>query len=121
MPHQCLSCSSIFENDDNSILMNGCSNCGKKLFIFIKKIEETEKKPVILEKKTKKKIINEIEKDIGKDIDEINSPIILKLESIKVISDGKYEIDINQLMNEKKPVIYRVEKGSYLVDLNYLK
>ena len=46
---------------------------------------------------------------------------VLKLENIRVISPGKYELDINQLMKKEKPVIYKVQEGTYVIDLATIK
>ena len=51
-------------------------------------------------------------------LDDIDAPIILKLENIRILSPGKYELDINQLMKKEKPVIYRVQEGTYIIDLD---
>ncbi|MCA9459351.1 MAG: hypothetical protein KC550_02270 [Nanoarchaeota archaeon] len=55
------------------------------------------------------------------DIKDSDVPIILKLENIRVLSPGKYEIDINQLMKKDKPLIYKVQDGTYIIDLDFLR
>lgn len=44
-------------------------------------------------------------------------PVILDLESIKVIKPGKFEIDVVNLFNKKRPLIYKLEEGKYIIDL----
>jgi predicted nucleic acid-binding Zn-ribbon protein len=44
-------------------------------------------------------------------------PVILDLESIRVIKPGKFEIDIVNLFNKKRPLIYKLEEGKYIIDL----
>src|SRR3989344_3690763 len=62
---------------------------------------------------------NQIEKDIRdimKDVKE-DQPVILDLESIRVLGPGKFEIDVVNLFNKKLPVIYKLEEGKYIIDL----
>jgi len=39
------------------------------------------------------------------------------LESIRVLGPGKYELDVVNLFNKKRPLIYKLEEGKYIVDL----
>ena len=117
MPHQCLNCESIFDNSSNAII-KGCPNCGKKLFLYIQKIPEKQEE-IELSKQEKELILQEVESMV--EIKETDEPIILKLENIRIIKPGKYEIDINQLLKKDKPVVYKVQDGTYIIDLDYIK
>ncbi len=44
-------------------------------------------------------------------------PVILDLESIRVLRPGKFEIDVVNLFNKKRPLIYKLEEGKYIIDL----
>jgi len=44
-------------------------------------------------------------------------PVILDLESIRVIGPGKFELDVVNLFNKKRPLIYKLEEGKYIIDL----
>jgi len=116
MPHQCLGCNTIFESSDNAIL-KGCPNCNNKLFLYVKKLP-TEKQEVEISKEKKDLILKELETVVNKE--DSDMPIILKLENIKILSPGKYEIDINQLMKKEKPIIYKVQDGTYVIDFNFV-
>ncbi len=117
MPHQCLNCQEVFDNTSN-VIIKGCPNCGKKLFLYIKKIPEN-KEEIELTTHEKEVILKEVE-GIA-EIEETDTPIILKLENVRVVKPGKYEIDINQLMKKDKPIIYKVQDGTYVIDLNFLR
>ncbi|MCB9370860.1 hypothetical protein H6501_04640 [Candidatus Woesearchaeota archaeon] len=118
MPHQCLACSAVYSNTSNAIL-KGCPACGSKLFLYIKKLpEESSQEEIELSKESKDLIIKELESVV--DVKEVDTPIILKLENVRIIESGKYEIDINQLMKKEKPLIYKIQEGTYVIDLNYL-
>ena len=45
----------------------------------------------------------------------------MKLENVRVIAPGKYEIDVNQLLKKDKPLVYNVGQGTYVIDLEYLQ
>ena len=115
MPHQCVRCGTIYP-DDAEELLKGCSVCGGKLFLYIKK-EQLERKEEILKlsDKEKKEIEKEVYNLIG--IDEPDKPVILDIESIRVKKPGKYEIDLVKLFREK-PLVFRIGEGKYIIDLS---
>ncbi len=117
MPHQCLNCESIFDNKSDAII-KGCPSCGHKLFLFLK-TEPKKQKEIELTKEKKDLILKELEQIT--DLEDTKTPIILKLENVRIIAPGKYELDINQLMKKQKPVIYKVQDGTYVIDLNFLE
>jgi len=118
MPHQCTSCGKVYP-DASEELLSGCS-CGAKFFYYIRqeKLNEPEVKEVITELGRADKV--QIEKDI-RDItgleEKPDKPVILDLESVKVIRPGKFEIDIVNLFNKRRPLIYKLEEGKYIIDL----
>jgi predicted nucleic acid-binding Zn-ribbon protein len=61
----------------------------------------------------------EIEKDVfdlvGSDIDK-DSPVVLDIESIRVLKPGKYEIDLVSLF-KNEPLIFKIEDGKYMIDI----
>ena len=120
MPHQCTHCSRIFP-DAAQELLGGCV-CGSKFFYYIKqeKYEElkSETRAVMAELEKSDKV--QIEKDIreltGLD-QEPDKPVILDLESIRVIRPGKFEIDVVNLFSKKRPIIYKLGEGKYVIDI----
>jgi predicted nucleic acid-binding Zn-ribbon protein len=119
MPHQCINCGTIHDDTSDAIL-NGCTNCGKKLFLYIKSSKkETMQEEIEITQQNKEAILKEIEQNVG--TTNPDKPIFLKIENIHVISPGKYEIDINQLLKKDKPLIYRVGDGTFVIDLEYLQ
>lgn len=119
-PHQCTHCGEIFP-DAAEELLKGCS-CGSRFFFYIRqeKIEELRKETrdamVELEKADKVQIEKDIREITGLD-EEPEKPVILDLESIRVIKPGKFEIDIINLFSKRRPLIYRLEEGKYIIDL----
>ena len=123
MPHQCTKCGKVYPDASGEIL-TGCE-CGARFFYYIRqeKMDEIElgKKPEVLEKikELDKADKVQIEKDIREitGVEEEDKPVILDLESVKVIHPGKFEIDIVNLFNKKRPLIYKLEEGKYIIDL----
>jgi hypothetical protein len=115
MPHQCLACSSTYDNTSDAII-KGCPSCGGKLFLFVKKLPE-EKEEIELSEEKKELLIKELETHVN--FDDFDAPVILKLENIRILAPGKYELDINQLMKKEKPLVYRIQEGTYVIDLNF--
>lgn len=125
MPHQCVHCSKIFP-DAAEELLKGCE-CSGKFFYYIRqeKADEIER----INSGEIEEVIKELEhadkEQIEKDIREITGmenqperPVILDLESVRVIHPGKFEIDIVNLFNKRRPLVYKLEEGKYIIDLN---
>ena len=68
-----------------------------------------------LTKKEKEQIEKDVLDILGDEIDR-EKPIVLDLESIRILKPGKYELDLVSLF-KKKPLIYRLEDGKYMIDL----
>ena len=126
-PHQCVHCSKLYP-DASKELLEGCS-CGSKFFYYIKKefMEQLENKKIEIDNDIQEKISQldradkkQIEADVRQmmGIEEKEEvPVILDLESIRVLKPGKYEIDVVNLFNKKRPLIYKLEEGKYIIDL----
>lgn len=117
MPHQCTYCKEIFP-DAAEELLKGCS-CGSKFFYYIKdeKAHELQSKIVELDRADKMQIEKDIREITHMD-EEPEKPVILDLESVRVVQPGKFEIDIINLFNKKRPLIYKLEEGKYIIDLS---
>ena len=49
------------------------------------------------------------------------APVILDLESVRVLKEGKFEIDIVNLFKKGRPLVYKLEEGKYIIDLSPIK
>jgi predicted nucleic acid-binding Zn-ribbon protein len=116
MPHQCVRCSKLYP-DTASELLEGCS-CGGKLFFYVKKerLNELKESTVKLNKKEKTQIEKDVFDIIGQKKTDFDKPIILDLESIRVLKPGQYELDLVNLFS-KRPLVYKLEEGKYIIDL----
>ncbi|MCK5449610.1 hypothetical protein KAI32_01990 [Candidatus Pacearchaeota archaeon] len=119
MPHQCVHCGKIVEVGSREIL-EGCSSCSGKFFFYIREEQvaqiKASKETLIPEFDTvdKKQIESDV-RAILKIEDELK-PVVLDLESIRVLKPGQFEIDIVSLMN-RKPIIFKLQEGKYLIDI----
>ena len=119
MPHQCVHCSKIIEVGSKEIL-EGCGSCGGKFFFYIRdeqvpKIIEAKETPIPDFDSVDKKKVEEDVRGILK-IEDDEKPVILDLESVRVLGNGKFEIDIVSLMN-RKPIVFKLQEGKYLIDI----
>jgi len=119
MPHQCVHCGKIVKVGSREIL-EGCNNCKGKFFFYIREEQVAQinasKEILIPEFDTVDK--KQIESDVRAilDIEDESKPVILDLESIRVLKPGQFEIDIVSLMN-RKPIIFKLQEGKYLIDI----
>lgn len=104
-------------------ILEGCGNCGGKFFFYIRD-EQAERiklsrEEVIPEFNTidKKKVEEDVRVILKVEDDE--KPVILDLESVRVLGPGKFELDIVSLMN-RKPVVFKVSEGKYIIDIEGL-
>lgn len=121
MSHQCVHCGAIYPNASKELL-EGCSKCKSRFFFFIRddrlqSIKEKQEASFLLELKNEEK--EQIEKDVREimDMEDEESPVILDLESIRVLGPGKFEIDVVNLFNKSRPIVYKLEEGKYVIDL----
>lgn len=117
MPHQCVKCGRIIPGGSREII-EGCSDCGSRFFFYIREeqLEKIKEKPILEIPEKEKAAIERDVREIAGIVDE-ELPVILDLESIRFIGDGKYEIDVVNLFNKKRPLIYKFEEGKYMIDL----
>ena len=115
MPHQCVRCDSMYDDGAQEIL-KGCP-CGGKLFFYIKKerLKQAEEEQKIKLSPVQKE---QIEKDVYDmtGIDDRDRPVVLDLESIKVLKPGKFELDLVKLF-KGDPLIFKLASGKYIIDV----
>ena len=119
IPHQCVHCSKIIGVGSKEIL-EGCDSCGGKFFFYIRdeqaaKIKESKETPIPEFDTVDKVKVEEDVRSILKIEDEAR-PVILDLESVRVLGNGKFEIDIVSLMN-RRPIVFKLSEGKYLIDI----
>ncbi len=116
MPHKCVHCSRILPAA-NKELLEGCSNCGSRFFFYVREeyLEQLKENPIEIPEEKKKEIEKEVREMVG--INDEDTPVILDLESIRVTGEGKFDIDVANLFDRDRPLIYKLEEGKYIIDL----
>ncbi len=119
MPHQCVKCSRIIPAGSRELL-TGCAECKGRFFFYVReeqleKIKQDQELVIDIPEDKKEEIEQDIREIAG--ITDTEAPVILDLESIRAIGEGKFEIDVVNLFNRKRPLIYKMEEGKYIVDL----
>jgi len=122
MPNQCVHCSEIYD-DGNEAVLKGCSKCGGRFFFYItqeklKKINEgkSEDLKIDLTPSEKKQVESDVRDIVG--VEESDTPIVLDIESVKILKPGKYLLDLHNLFNKNRPLVYKLEDGKYIIDLS---
>lgn len=99
--------------DDAEELVDGCS-CGSSLFLYQKEQEDDE--PEVEEDEVMQEI-DEFLQDVKDDEkDPHDSKIRFDLQSIRVLEEGVYEIDLKKLL-EREPLIVEVKDSKYFLHL----
>ena len=120
MPHQCVHCGKLIEVGSKEII-EGCGECGGRFFYYIKdeqsqKIKENQEELIgVIPEEDRKRIEKDVREMAG--IVDAEMPVILDFESVRVVSEGKFELDVVNLFNKKRPLVYKLEEGKYIIDL----
>jgi len=98
-------------------LLEGCSKCGSHFFFYIKdeQLERIKENPVEIPAEELKQVEKDIREMAG--IVEEDIPVILDIESVRMTGSGKFEIDLVNVFNKKRPLVYKIEEGKYIIDL----
>ncbi len=113
MAHRCTQCGAVFQSGDMSIL-EGCPKCGWNKFLYVpEKLltdvgmeHEHEGSPVNL-------LISDVDKFVSKaeGIPETGK----RIESVKVVQPGSYELNLEMLLKRREIVIALQENGRYIL------
>ncbi|MBP2132091.1 putative nucleic acid-binding Zn-ribbon protein [Methanomicrobium sp. W14] len=116
MPHKCIQCGREF-GDGSTEILKGCPSCGGKKFLYIKN-EDVHKD--VLEEKSIKKLAEEKKEEIvelktGKSDEK--TEIYDRIESIRVVSPGSYELNIEKLAKGDDMIMQMGSDDKYIVDI----
>ncbi|MCH8945463.1 MAG: hypothetical protein IIA85_00900 [Nanoarchaeota archaeon] len=117
MPHQCVHCSEMYPMGSKE-LIEGCSKCKGHFFFYIRddQLNKIKEQPIEIPQEEKKNIEKDIRDMAG--ITDENAPVILDIESVRVLKEGKFEIDVVNLFKKGRPLVYKLEEGKYIIDLS---
>jgi len=116
MPHQCVHCGKIFPAGSKEIL-EGCSECKSHFFFYVREdqLEKMRKEPLEIPEEQKDSIEKEIREIAG--ITEEDTPVILDIESVRITGEGKFELDLVNIFQKQRPIVYKIGDGKYIIDL----
>ena len=133
MPHKCTKCESVFR-DGAAIILNGCPKCGWNKFLYVR--DETAA-PVPSAGTTAEPIpsaatqfIKEVDELLGnkappaeqKEVNGVKKEakpeeIGERVESVRILSPGSYELNLDSILKREEIVMALKEDGTYIVHL----
>lgn len=120
MPHKCTRCGQTFK-DGASEILSGCPICGWNKFLYVTDTSEDMPEPESVtpedaEVTDLNELINKVE--IEKKSKTPSVPDPHRVESIKILSPGSYELNIESLLDRPGIVMALKEDGTYMVHLS---
>ncbi|MEI7434588.1 MAG: Zn-ribbon containing protein [Methanomicrobiales archaeon] len=116
MPHKCVQCGRDYK-DASPVILRGCESCGGRKFLYVG--ENDRNRDVLLEKSTEalaKEAPDQV-LVVSSDPDEKKGSHD-RVESIRIIAPGTYELNIEKLANSDERVVGIGTEGNYLLDLH---
>jgi predicted nucleic acid-binding Zn-ribbon protein len=115
MPHKCTKCGREFREGSTEIL-KGCPSCGGKKFLFVR---EAERHKDVLEEKTIDSIAEETREEVLEVKPEPKKYVepYERVESIRVLQPGSYELNIEKLAQSDEVVVKLGKDEKYVVDI----
>jgi predicted nucleic acid-binding Zn-ribbon protein len=115
MPHKCTQCGREFKDGTTEIL-KGCPSCAGKKFLFVR---ESDRHRDVLEEKSIENLAEETKEEILEVEAEPNRHVEVRerIESIRVINPGSYELNIEKLAESDEVVVKMGKEEKYVVDI----
>jgi predicted nucleic acid-binding Zn-ribbon protein len=106
--------------DGSKEILTGCS-CGGRFFFFMKnksieKVKTMAAKLTDNDKKQMEKDAIDLIGDKSKDEMAKDAPVVLDVESIRMLKPGHFEIDLVDLF-KGEPLVYKLSDGKYVIDI----
>lgn len=108
MPHKCTRCGQLFRDGSPEIL-SGCPSCGWNKFLYV--MGEGEAAP---QTSTIDELISKVEIE---DKPAVPTEDIQRIESIRILGPGSYELNLKTLLDRKEIIMALKENGTYVVHL----
>jgi uncharacterized protein len=116
MPHKCVQCGRDYK-DASPVILRGCESCGGRKFLYVG--ENDRNRDILLEQSAEalakeapdQVLVVSTEQD-GK------TESLDRIESIRIIAPGTYELNIEKLANSDERVVGIGAEGNYLLDLH---
>jgi predicted nucleic acid-binding Zn-ribbon protein len=116
MPHKCVKCGREFEDGSTEIL-KGCPSCAGKKFLYVR---EEERHADVLEERPIESIVEEKRESLleVKQHREQRPEFYDRIESIRILGPGRYELNIEKLARSDDMVLGLGKEGQYAVDIS---
>jgi len=116
MPHKCTKCGREFKDGSTEIL-KGCPSCGSKKFLYIR---EEHRHRDVLEEKTITEIAKETKEEVLEVVDAPGKASDLqgRVESIRILSPGSYELNLEKLAESNDMVVGLGKEARYMLDIS---
>ena len=116
MPHKCVQCGRDYK-DASPVILRGCESCGGRKFLYVG--ENDRNKDIMLEQSAEalakeapdQVLVVSTGPDEKKECHD-------RVESIRIIAPGTYELNIEKLANSDERVVGIGTEGNYLLDLH---
>ena len=103
--------------DASPSILHGCESCGGRKFLFVG--EKDRNRDVLLEKSSETLATESYAKVLEvKPAPEETKEYRSRLESIRIVAPGEYELNIEKLANSDERVLSIGTEGNYIVDLH---
>ena len=115
MAHKCTKCGREF-SDGSLEILKGCPSCGGNKFLYIR---NTDLHKDVLEEKSIETIAAETKEEIREIKQETSSEVDIydRIESIRVLNPGSYELNIEKLAESDELVVRVGDDEQYVVDI----
>ncbi len=118
MPHQCTKCGHVFDDGSASVLA-GCPSCGGSKFLYVK-LDKSKHGPRDKSGERTPRLSTDIPLKeqttvpVGQHGTRANPS---RVESIRILGPGSYEINIPALIERKEIVMALKEDGNYVIHM----
>ncbi len=115
MPHRCVECNNTLESGELD-LDTGCPVCGGRKFQYFRVKNDKEKEPGKLTAAGPRQEKARGHGEAPKPVTEDKKPARDRIESVRILEKGRYDINLPILLSRKELVMSK-EDGVYVVDL----
>lgn len=131
MPHKCTRCEGVFR-DGAAIILNGCPKCGWNKFLYVRdEAALTSGQTEIIGEKSIPSAASAFIKEVdelfgnksahpepkGSGVEKKKEEIGDRVESVRILSPGSYELNLDSIMKREEIVLALKEDGTYIVHL----
>ncbi len=115
MTHKCLQCGREYP-DGEEVFFSGCRECGGKKFVFMPAREKGGESQI-------SEVVDSVGLDVGegeKDVEDKDAEDRFegeRVESVRIISPGSYELNLDHLLEREEIVMALGEEGAYRIHL----